>query len=404
MRTRRRLLVLVTVAVVLAPPTAWPAEDDDVEQTHTEALLAEGRVAEADRLVNAAVAHRDRIEAQMLVVLDRYERANRRLAEVSVGLERIETAIDATTAAMYLARSRLSRLTVGDYMRAVAASGVYLLAATEAADTVVIGETLGLLSARTLEEMHSLDGTERLWERLAAERAIELDEVRTLAQDIEAQTAELAELFRVASIDVAIAEGKVRIAAAELAATEDRLVSTTRPPATTIPRTTTTTRPRTTTTTVPRTTTTTTVPPSSTTLPPQTTTESSLVTTTSSSTTTTTSPPAGPGLGPFPADVERWRPVVSVHFPTERVDQALYVIDCESNGDPNSVNPYTGAAGLFQFLPGTWTVASAGAGVAGSSVFDPEANITAAAWLVAYSAATAHPKGPWGHWSCRPPT
>ena len=96
--------------------------------------------------------------------------------------------------------------------------------------------------------------------------------------------------------------------------------------------------------------------------------------------------------------------MVSVHFPTERVDQALYVIDCESNGDPNSVNPYTGAAGLFQFLPGTWTVASAGAGVAGSSVFDPEANITAAAWLVAYSAATAHPKGPWGHWSCRPPT
>jgi hypothetical protein len=266
MRSHRRLLVLVTVAVVLAPLTAWPAEDD-VEQTHTEALLAEGRVAEADRLVNAAVAHRDRIEAQMLVVLDRYEQANGRLEEVSIGLERIETEIDATTAAMYLARSRLSRLTVGDYMRAVAASGVYLLAATEAADTVVIGETLGLLSARTLEEMHSLDGTERLWERLAAERAIELDEVRTLARDIEAQTAELAELFRVASIDVAIAEGKVRIAAAELAATEDRLVATTRPPATTIPRTTTTTRPKTTTTTVPRTTTTTTVPPSSTTLP-----------------------------------------------------------------------------------------------------------------------------------------
>ncbi len=57
------------------------------------------------------------------------------------------------------------------------------------------------------------------------------------------------------------------------------------------------------------------------------------------------------------------------------VEPALRVIQCESLGDPEAYNPYSGASGLFQFLPGTWAVIAPKAGFDGVSVFDPEANI-----------------------------
>ncbi len=68
-------------------------------------------------------------------------------------------------------------------------------------------------------------------------------------------------------------------------------------------------------------------------------------------------------------------------FPSSRVEEALRIIDCESNGDPNAVNPYSGAAGLFQFLPSTWASTAPSAGYADASPLDPEANIATAAWL-----------------------
>lgn len=100
--------------------------------------------------------------------------------------------------------------------------------------------------------------------------------------------------------------------------------------------------------------------------------------------------------------VTRWRPLVEKYFPPELVDQALSVMQCESGGNPDATNRYSGAAGLFQFLKGTWAVASVRAGFAGYSRYDPEANIAAAAWLVDYSIRTNHPRGAWGHWSCQP--
>jgi soluble lytic murein transglycosylase-like protein len=101
-------------------------------------------------------------------------------------------------------------------------------------------------------------------------------------------------------------------------------------------------------------------------------------------------------------DVEEWRPLVELYFPAERVEEALSVIYCESRGDPTAVNPISSAAGLFQFVPNTWGWASAEAGWAGADVFDPEANVAAAAWLVQVSIDTIHPGGAWGHWSCQP--
>ncbi len=98
--------------------------------------------------------------------------------------------------------------------------------------------------------------------------------------------------------------------------------------------------------------------------------------------------------------VERWRPLVERYFPVERVGEALSIIDCESNGDPFVSNPRSSAAGLFQFISGTWEHASEQAGFGGSSPLDPEANVAAAAWLVAHSVEAGRPA--WAHWTCRP--
>lgn len=98
--------------------------------------------------------------------------------------------------------------------------------------------------------------------------------------------------------------------------------------------------------------------------------------------------------------VERWRPLVERYFAPERIDEALSIIDCESNGDPDARNPRSSASGLFQFLDRTWLHSSEQAGFQGESPFSPEANIAAAAWLVDHSLGAGD--SPWAHWTCRP--
>jgi soluble lytic murein transglycosylase-like protein len=79
--------------------------------------------------------------------------------------------------------------------------------------------------------------------------------------------------------------------------------------------------------------------------------------------------------------VEQWRDLAEEYFPANRVDEALQIMGCESGGDPDAYNPYSGAAGLFQFLPSTWASTAPKAGFPNASAFDPEANIASAAWL-----------------------
>jgi transglycosylase-like protein with SLT domain len=66
------------------------------------------------------------------------------------------------------------------------------------------------------------------------------------------------------------------------------------------------------------------------------------------------------------------------------VEVALCVAEAESGLDPQVVNPATGAAGLFQFMPPTWEALSELAGWPGASVFDARANASVAAWTVAH--------------------
>jgi hypothetical protein len=121
--------------------------------------------------------------------------------------------------------------------------------------------------------------------------------------------------------------------------------------------------------------------------------------TTTATTNTSPVPPPVEG-GAFPPPVERWRPLVEAHFAADLVDQALSIIRCESYGDPDAVNPVSGAAGLFQHLPRYWPERAAAAGYPGASVYDPEANIAGAAWLVAVSEASGLPA--WYFWTCQP--
>lgn len=154
----------------------------------------------------------------------------------------------------------------------------------------------------------------------------------------------------------------------------------------------------TTTTTAPTTTTsapTTTTPPTTTTAPPTTTTTTTPPTTTTTPPTTTTAPPEAAPID-HPPEVEQWRSLVAAYWPAELVDEALSVIDCESNGDPDAVNSSSGASGLFQFLPSTWESASPQAGWDGADVFDPEANVATAYWLYSQF------EEPWQQWNCKP--
>jgi hypothetical protein len=122
-------------------------------------------------------------------------------------------------------------------------------------------------------------------------------------------------------------------------------------------------------------------------------------------TTTTTEPPqtteppttVAPGADPptpSPLSEAEMRALAAVYFTGDDVDTALQVSYCESQWDASAYNPLSGASGLFQHLPGGWEERAAGAGFAGASPFDAEANTAAAAWLV-------YQGGGWWHWDGR---
>ena len=99
------------------------------------------------------------------------------------------------------------------------------------------------------------------------------------------------------------------------------------------------------------------------------------------------SPTPSPSPSPTPTDpgAEAVMAMIRADFAplgTQTVDVALCVADKESSYNPLAENPVTGAAGVYQFIPSTWTSLSSAAGWGGASVFDAEANVGVAAWTV----------------------
>jgi hypothetical protein len=101
---------------------------------------------------------------------------------------------------------------------------------------------------------------------------------------------------------------------------------------------------------------------------------------------------AGVFVGGWDGTVEQWRPLVEEYFPAADVEWALAIIRCESGGNPNAVGP-TNDHGLFQHLGQYWADRSSRAGWAGASIYDPEASVAVAAWLLA--------TGGKSHWVCK---
>jgi soluble lytic murein transglycosylase-like protein len=93
----------------------------------------------------------------------------------------------------------------------------------------------------------------------------------------------------------------------------------------------------------------------------------------------------------LPIGTSRWSELVADYFTPSDVNLALRVMHCESSGRPDAVNAASGAAGLFQHLPSYWEDRALRADVE-ASIFDAEANVAVASWLV-------YEGGGWRHWN-----
>ena len=90
------------------------------------------------------------------------------------------------------------------------------------------------------------------------------------------------------------------------------------------------------------------------------------------------------------------RAIISKYFQAADVNRAIRIAWCQSSFNPASVNPASGASGLFQHLPEHWAERSIAAERPGGSIFDADTSAAVAAWML-YSL-----PGGWSHWDCSP--
>ncbi|MGH8928695.1 MAG: transglycosylase SLT domain-containing protein [Acidimicrobiia bacterium] len=352
-----------------------------VAHAQPEVEEAEAAKQQADRFVTAAVANRDQVEADLIATLERYQGLSFELATVASGLDRLGELIARTGISINAARAAATEKAVEAYMQALSIPGGMLWSSESVEEAMVAGPTLAILAGADEDEAANLEASEQSLIALDAQYRVEFDQMETLSAQVQGEAARLQELFMIADQNVAAAIGdalaadavyraaldeveRARAAAAEQERQAERGTTTTTPPNQT-----------------------------------STTAGTTTAATATTPVVTTTTVPGSISRTLKPA-VERWRSLTASYFSADLVDQALSIIQCESLGDPEAYNPYSGASGLFQFLPGTWAVTSPKAGFAGASPFDPEANIAAAAWLSSYYQSTG--RGPWVPWYCQP--
>jgi hypothetical protein len=360
---------------------------DDAEDAADDARR---RANTATGLIDEAVENREDIERQLAESITRLNDLTAELSAVGADIDRIAAQAGYADVELAGIQADIEIQAVDAYMKVVASPSVSvmnsgtveraLVATTVVEDVVADGRST--VSALLVKR----DDLEALKEAFLADQ-LRYQEIQA---EVDAEVANYTSLFEQADEQVAMAireadeadqQYRAALSAVEVARAkeEERERQEHRAEV------------------APDTTTTTTTAPSSGSAPPATT-----VTTTQPTTPTTTDGGGGGGGGgpwDHPASVEQWRSLVGQFFPANRVEEALRIIDCESNGNPSAVNPYSGASGLFQFLPSTWATTAPSAGYGGASALDPEANVASAAWLANRYQELGYPY--WHAWSCK---
>lgn len=354
MRPLRALSILlaVTLAVPVAALDGDVARAQSVDDAQEEAATARERAEVATGLVDAAVANRSAIELDLAATIERLNRLGEELTSLSVGLDRISEKIGFADLELAGIQSDIEVRAVDAYMNALSGASMAVVNSRSVEEAMVTGKVVEDIIGSEHAEIDELVIKKNDLEKLLAEYTAQLDAVAAKQAEYDAEVEHLAELFAQADEDVAAAvrnaaqaDAEYREALDDVAEAKAKAAADEREDPTT-----------------------TTTPPSG-----------GATTTTAPPSSTTTAGSGDPWVGP--PEVEQWRSLVSQYFPSNRVDEALQIIDCESNGDPDAYNPYSGASGLFQFIPSTWATTAPAAGFPGASPFEPEANVGSAAWL-----------------------
>jgi hypothetical protein len=378
-RTLSSLLVAMLAAAVLTGTVATARAQgvDDAEQT---AVEAEQQAGQAAGLVDDALAERSEIEVALAASMVRLNELAEQLSSVAAGVDRLQGQIGFADAELLGIKSDIETQAVDAYMTALSVPGVTFVNSENVETAMVAGLFVGDVIETGQENVDELVVKRRDLEALIATFLADQERVLQLRAEVDAETENLAQLYERADAGVADAIREAGRAAAEYSEAlsavdaahareaEQERQSEREPPTTTIPDNPD--QPSTTTTTV-----------------------------AVAVTTTTDGGGGGGGGGNFPAAVERWRDEVAQFFPSSRVNEALAIIQCESLGDPEAYNPYSGASGLFQFLPSTWAATAPKAGYGSAGPFEADANIATAAWLGNRYEDLG--QGFWTPWSCR---
>lgn len=387
MRFLRLLSALIVVSIVVSAFVAgdFAAQAQSTEDAEQAANAARQRANAASGLVDEAVADREGIEIQLTESISRMNELAAELSRVGSDLDQVAAQVGYADVELAGIQADIEDQAVDAYMTIVSSPSAAVVNTGTVERALVAGSVVEDVVADGRLTVDQLFAKRKSLVELKETFLTDQEKYTSLQEQVDAEVENYTALFEQADATVADA-----IRDAEAAATAHRAALS----AVEIVRAKEDERQRQASREDSRPTTSTTTPSGNS--PP----------TTSPSTPTTTSPSppttsGGGGGGPWnhPPAVEQWRPLVQSYFPSNRVEEALAIIDCESNGDPNAENPYSGAAGLFQFLPSTWASASPQAGFGGYSVFDPEANIGSAAWLAnRYQQLGQYY---WQAWSCR---
>lgn len=344
-----------------------------VSHAQTSLEEAEDRRESAFTLLAGAVANRQETEAKLLAALEEYQRLSALLAEKAASVDRLGELVGTAGSELARVTARVDAFAADAYMEALSLPAGLVFDSKNVQQALIRQPIIQLLAGDEQDRANTLVVSRRNLDQLRSRMAGEMAEVTTLQVAAEAAADNLEALFVEADRAVGVAIGRARAADRAFLAELDRVERAQAAAAEQERQS-------------ERSTTTTTGP--------------SPVVTPNPTTSTSLPPPPSIGTNPIKPAVERWRGLVSAYFPSAWVEPALRIIQCESLGDPEAYNPYSGASGLFQFLPGTWAVIASKAGFGGASAFDPEANIGTAAWLAAYYQTLG--RNPWTPWYCTP--